>query len=127
MRALRLFFFAVPTRNTTYTHLRDGFVRTLQKRQWIAHQAGELSSDEQLMLQAPMGQLRSAFPNTPLVKGTPLDLVLTPPDSKQPRALIIRDLGAIQNGWVAQELFLSFFDEQGNSAAVCLPSILRCY
>ena len=76
------------------------------------------------MLQAPMGQLRSAFPNTPLVKGTPLDLVLTPPDSKQPRALILRDLGAVQNSWVAQELFLSFFDEQGNSAAVCLPSIL---
>jgi hypothetical protein len=108
----------IPTRNTTYTHLRDGFVRALEKRQWIAHQAGELSSDEQLMLQAPMGQLRSAFPNAPLVKGTPLDLVLTPPDLKQPRALIIRDLGAIQNGWVAQGLFLSFFDEQGNSAAL---------
>ena len=112
--------FAVPTRNTTYTHLRDGFVRTLQKRQWIAHQAGELSPDEQLQLQAPIGQLRSAFPNSPLVKGTPLDLVLAPPDLKQSRALIIRDLGVVQNGWVAQELFLSFFDEQGNSAAVCL-------
>jgi hypothetical protein len=118
--------FVVPTRNTTFTHLRDGFVRTLQKRQWIAHQAGELSSDEQLKLQAPIGQLRSAFPNSPLVKGTPLDLVLAPPDSQQPRALIIRDLGAIQNGWVAQELFLSFFDEQGNSAAVCCVSIPLC-
>lgn len=118
--------FAVPTRNTTYTHIRDGFVRTLQKRQWISQQAGELSSDEQLKLQAPIGQLKSAFPNAPLVKGAPLDLLLTPPDSKQPRALIIRDLGVIQNGWVAQELFLSFFDEQGNSAAVCLVSIPRC-
>ena len=110
----------VPTRNTNYTHLRDGFIRALEKRQWIAHQAGELSSDEQLTLQSPIGQLRSAFPNTAMVKGTPLDLVLAPPDSKQPRALIIRDLGAIQNGWVAQELFLSFFDRQGNSPAVCL-------
>lgn len=110
---------AVPTRNTTYSHLRDGFVRALEKRQWIAQQAGELSSDEQLKLQTPIGQLRSAFPNTPMVKGTPLDLVLAPPDSKQPRSLIIRDLGAIQNGWVAQELFLSFFDRKGNSPAVC--------
>lgn len=108
----------IPTRNTTYSHLRDGFVRALEKRQWITQQAGELSSDEQLKLQAPIGQLRSAFPNTPMVKGTPLDLVLAPPDSKQPRALIIRDLGAIQNGWVAQELFLSFFDRQGNSPAL---------
>ena len=113
-------FIAVPTRNTTYSHLRDGFVRALEKRQWIAQQAGELSSDEQLKLQAPIGQLRSAFPNIPMVKGTPLDLVLAPPDSKQPRTLIIWDLGAIQNGWVAQELFLSFFDRQGNSPAVCI-------
>lgn len=113
-------FIAVPTRNTTYSHLRDGFVRALEKRQRITQQGGELLSDEQLKLQAPIGQLRSAFPNTPMVKGTPLDLVLAPPDPKQPRVLIIRDLGAIQNAWVAQELFLSFFDRQGNSPAVCL-------
>jgi len=108
----------IPTRNTTYTHLRDGFIRALEKRQRIAHQAGKLSSDEQLKLQAPIGQLRSTFPNTPMVKGTPLDLVLGPPDSKQPRALIVRDLGAIKNVWLAQELFLSFFDRQGNSPAL---------
>jgi hypothetical protein len=117
-------FITVPTRNTTYSHLRDGFVRALEKRQRITQQAGELSPDEQLKLQAPIGQLRSAFPNTPMVKGTPLDLVLAPPDPKQPRALIIRDLGAIQNAWVAQELFLSFFDRQGNSPAVSYNCML---
>lgn len=110
----------VPTRNTNYTHLRDAFVQTLQKRHWADHQAGKLSSDEQLKLQAPIAQLKSTFPNSPLAKGTPLDIVLTPPVSKQPRALIIRDLGAVQNQWVAQELILSFFDRQGNSPAVRL-------
>jgi hypothetical protein len=108
----------VPTRNTNYTHLRDAFVRTLQKRHWADHQAGKLSSDEQLKLHAPIGQLKSAFPNAPLAKGTPLDIVLSPPVSNRPRTLIIRDLGAVQNEWVAQEFMLSFFDWQGNSPAV---------
>lgn len=109
---------AVPTRNTTYGHLRDGFIRKLQMRQRVAHQAGELSSEEQLKLQGPISQLRTAFPNTPFVKGTPLDLVLAPPDPKQARALIIRDLGAVQNEWVARELIMSFFDGKGTSVAV---------
>lgn len=110
--------FQVPTRNTSYTHLRDAFVRTLQTRQRLAHQAGDLSSDEQLALQAPISQLKTVFPNAPFVKNTPLDIVLSPPDTKWPRALIIQDLGAIQNEWVARELILSYFDGQGNSPAV---------
>ncbi|KAH9046272.1 chalcone-flavanone isomerase-domain-containing protein [Lactarius hengduanensis] len=108
----------VPTRNTSYTHLRDAFVRTLQMRQRLAHQAGDLSSDEQLALQAPISQLKTVFPNAPFVKDTPLDIVLTPPDPKRPRALIIQDLGAIQNEWVAREFVLSYFDGQGNSPAL---------
>ncbi|KAH9178671.1 chalcone-flavanone isomerase-domain-containing protein [Lactarius sanguifluus] len=107
----------VPTRNTSYTHLRDAFVRTLQMRQRLAHQAGDLSPDEQLALQAPISQLKTVFPNAPFVKDTPLDIVLTPPDPKRPRALIIQDLGAIQNEWVAREFVLSYFDGQGNSPA----------
>jgi hypothetical protein len=109
----------VPTRNTSYGHLRDGFIRKLQTRQRAAHQTGELSSEEELKLQGPISQLRTAFPNAPMVKGTPLDLLLAPPDPEQPRALIIRELGAVQNDWVAQELILSFFDGKGTSVAVC--------
>ncbi|KAH9982946.1 chalcone-flavanone isomerase-domain-containing protein [Lactifluus volemus] len=108
----------IPTRNTSYTHLRDAFVRTLQTRQKLAYQAGKLSPDEQLTLQAPIAQLKTLFPNAPFVKGTPLDIVLTPPDPKQRRALIIRDLGVIQNEWVARELIMSYFDAQGNSPAL---------
>jgi hypothetical protein len=95
-------------------------VRTLQTRQKLAYQAGKLSPDEQLTLQAPIAQLKTLFPNAPFVKGTPLDIVLTPPDPKQRRALIIRDLGVIQNEWVARELIMSYFDAQGNSPAVRL-------
>ncbi|KAI9460627.1 chalcone-flavanone isomerase-domain-containing protein [Lactarius psammicola] len=99
----------VPTRNTSYTHLRDAFVRTLQTRQRVAHQAGDLSLDEQLALQAA---------DFPAKDYTPLDIVLTPPDPKRSRALIIQDLGAVQNEWVAREFILSYFDGQGNSPAL---------
>ncbi|KAI0275117.1 chalcone-flavanone isomerase-domain-containing protein [Gloeopeniophorella convolvens] len=108
----------IPTRNTSYTHLRDAFVRTLQARQQSAHKVGSLSPDEQLSLQAPIAQLKTVFPNAPFTKDTPLDIVLTPPDPKQPRALVIRDLGAVQNEWVARELVLSYFEGQGNSPAL---------
>jgi len=108
----------IPTRNTTYSHLRDGFVRKLQTRQRVAHQVGELSSEEQLTLQGPISQLRTALPNAPFAKGTSLDLMITPPDPKQPRALILRDLGAVQSEWVARELIMSFFDGKGTSVAL---------
>jgi hypothetical protein len=127
-------FDTVPTRNTTYSHLRDGFVRKLQTRQRVAHQDGELSSEEQLTLQGPISQLRTALPNAPFVKGDSLDLMITPPDPKQSRALILRDLGAVQNEWVARELIMSFFDGKGTSVAVCLYinttmvfNLIRCF
>jgi len=108
----------IPTRNTTYSHLRDGFVRKLRARQRAAHQAGELSSEVQLTLQGPISQLGTALPNAPFAKGASLDLMITPPDPKRPRALILRDLGAVQNEWVARELIMSFFDGKGTSVAL---------
>ncbi|KAI0322308.1 chalcone-flavanone isomerase-domain-containing protein [Amylostereum chailletii] len=108
----------VPTRNTSYTHLRDAFVRTLQARQQRAHSEGTLSADEQLSVQAPIGKLKTIFPNAPFAKHTPLDILLTAPDSSQPRTLIIRDLGAVPHDWVATQVMLSYFDGHGNSAAM---------
>ena len=46
--------------------------------------------------------------------------MITPPDPKRSRALILGDLGAVQNEWVARELIMSFFDGKGTSVAVCL-------
>ncbi|KAI0297545.1 hypothetical protein B0F90DRAFT_1811039 [Multifurca ochricompacta] len=66
----------------------------------------------------PISQVKTMFPNVPFTKDTPLDIVLTSPDPKKPRALIIRDLGAIQNEWVAREFVLLYFDGQGNSPAL---------
>ena len=107
---------------------RDAFIRSLNARQQLAHQRGTLSSEEQLSVQSPIGKLKTIFPNAPLLKHTPLDLLLAPPDPTGHRTLIVRDLGAIQNDWVAQEVMLAYFEGDGNSPAVSLSldtSILR--
>ncbi|TFY83747.1 hypothetical protein EWM64_g284 [Hericium alpestre] len=108
----------MPTRSTSYTHLRDAFIRSLQTRQKLGRERGTLSPEEQLAVQSPISKLKTIFPNAPLAKHTPLDLLLTAPDPKQPRCLIVRDLGVVPNDWVGRELMMAYFDGQGNSPAL---------
>lgn len=108
----------VPTRTTSYTHLRDAFIRSLQARQQLLRSRGTLSDDTIMSIQSPINKLKTLFPNTPLNKHTPLDILLTPPFPDKPRTLILRDLGVIQDDWVAQEFVLAYFEGDGNSPAV---------
>ncbi|EPQ60984.1 hypothetical protein GLOTRDRAFT_124720 [Gloeophyllum trabeum ATCC 11539] len=105
----------VPTRSTSYNHLRDGFMRALQGRMRLLQQKGLLSSEEEASAQSPMRKLKSLFPNTPLAKHTPLDILLTPPEPSHPRSLIFRDLGAVQSDWVAKHFVLAYFEGDGIS------------
>jgi len=105
----------IPTRATSYGHLRDGFMRALQARLLVCRNNGTLTPEEEAAVQSPMRKFKSIFPNTPLAKHTPMDVLLTPPDPSQPRSLIIRDLGSVQSNWVAQEFFLAYFAGQGLS------------
>ncbi|RPD63225.1 hypothetical protein L227DRAFT_573053 [Lentinus tigrinus ALCF2SS1-6] len=105
----------VPTRNTSYGHLRDGFMRALQARQVLSKQRGELSPEEELAIQSPLRKFKSMFPNTPLTKHTPLDILATAPSPKQPRTLIVRDLGSVQSDWLAREFVLAYFEGKGLS------------
>ena len=100
-------------------------MRSLQARQHLAVQGGSLSPEEQLVVQSPINKLKSIFPNTPLNKHTPVDILLTPPFPTQPRTLIFRDLGVIQNDWVAQEFMLAYFAGEGNSPAVGIQARLH--
>ncbi|KZT06344.1 uncharacterized protein LAESUDRAFT_726177 [Laetiporus sulphureus 93-53] len=107
----------VPTRSTSYSHLRDGFMRTMQARLLLSKKRGSLSPEEEFAVQSPLRKFKSIFPNTPLAKHTPLDIMLAPPslDSKQPRSLVIRDLGAVQSNWLATEFVLAYFEGDGLS------------
>ncbi|KAI0076277.1 hypothetical protein K474DRAFT_1663261 [Panus rudis PR-1116 ss-1] len=105
----------IPTRSTSYGHLRDGFIRALQARMVLCRQRGTLSQEEEAAAQSPLRKFKSMFPNAPLAKHTPLDILLTAPEPGAPRTLIVRDLGAIQNDWLATEFFLAYFEGAGIS------------
>jgi hypothetical protein len=123
--------YIVPTRNTSYTHLRDGFIRALQGRMVTLKKRNEVAPEEELNAGSPMRKLKSLFPNTQLKKGEPLDIILTaPPDEDETkrylkltgkelaRTLIVRDLGAIQDDWLSREFVLAYFEGDGLSPPV---------
>ena len=99
-------------------------MRALQARQLLCRQRGELSQDDELAIQSPLRKLKSMFPNTPLAKHAPLDILITAPssDPKQPRTLIVRDLGSVQSDWLAREFVLAYFEGKGLSPPVCHAS-----
>ena len=82
---------------------------------------------------SPMRKLKSIFPNSPLSKHTPLDIYLAAPVAGQPRALVFRYMGSIENDWVATEFVLHYFEGDGPSPPVRPsphPSLLHsraCY
>ncbi|KAI0762663.1 chalcone-flavanone isomerase-domain-containing protein [Fomes fomentarius] len=105
----------IPTRSTSYSHLRDGYMRAMQARQILLKQRGELTPDDELAIQSPLRKLKSMFPNTPLAKHSPLDILATAPSPKQQRNLIVRDLGSVQSDWLAREFVLAYFEGPGIS------------
>ncbi|VDB99352.1 unnamed protein product [Peniophora sp. CBMAI 1063] len=105
----------IPTRNTSYTHLRDAFIRTLTARIQAAYTGKTMTQEDAVAVASPMNTLKSMFPNATFAKHQPLDIILTPPNIIQERTLIVRDLGAVTNDWVSKTIVLSYFDGQGNS------------
>ncbi|KAH8120589.1 chalcone-flavanone isomerase-domain-containing protein [Phellopilus nigrolimitatus] len=111
--ALRL----IPTRNTSYAHLRDGFLRTIQARMSAQLKRGVLSPADAEDAQSPLRKLKSMFPNTKLGKGETLDILLLhpPKGSTEKRVLVIRDLGSIESNWLAKEFVMAYFEGTGLS------------
>lgn len=112
----------VPTRHTSYTHLRDGFVRALTARLHLAKSRGTLSAETEAAVQSPLRKLKSIFPNAKLSKGRPFDVHLTAPtgDPARPRNLVFSDLGAVESDWVAEEFVLAYFEGEGISPPVSI-------
>lgn len=92
-------------------------MRALLGRMKLAHTRGTITQEEEEEAQSPLRTLKSIFPNTPFAKHAHLDILLTAPfqDPKRPRALVIRDMGAIENDWVAREFVLAYFEGAGIS------------
>lgn len=94
-------------------------MRALQARLVLNKQRGSLTPEDELAVQSPLRKFKSMFSNTPLAKHAPLDVLLTAPSS-QPRTLIVRDLGSVQNNWLATEFVLAYFEGNGLSPPVSL-------
>ncbi|KAF4623511.1 hypothetical protein D9613_001663 [Agrocybe pediades] len=108
----------VPTRSTSYTHLRDAFMRALQARLARGIKEGTITEDTAQATSSPLRDLKGLFPNSPLAKHTALDIFLSPPSPSRTRALIFRDLGSVENDWVATEFVLNYFDREAPSPAL---------
>jgi len=109
----------VPVRSTSYTHLRDGFVRAIQSRIREAHQKGQLTTKQEDTLIQPMQTLKSLFPNVSLPKHKPLHAVLTAPEpGSGTRTLMFPELGSVDDPWLANEFFLAYFSGNGISPAM---------
>jgi hypothetical protein len=106
-------------------------MRALLARMKLSHARGTITASEEEGAQSPLRTLKSIFPTTPLAKHTPLDILIAAPskDPTRQRALIIRDMGAIENDWIAREFVLAYFEGAGISppVSVLFPAHFRTH
>lgn len=112
------FLSIVPTRTTSYTHLRDAFMRALNARLTLAQQKHTLTEEDALAVASPLRKLKTLFPNSPFNKHEPLDIYLAAPQPGHPRLLVFRDLGSVESDWVAPEIVLHYFGDHEPSPPV---------
>lgn len=95
-------------------------MRALTARMQLAHSRATITPVEEAAAQSPLRNLKSLFPTTALPKGTPLDIILVAPSGSpsHPRTLIFRDMGLVENDWVAEEFVLAYFEGNGISPPV---------
>ncbi|KAG8689356.1 hypothetical protein FRC09_012455 [Ceratobasidium sp. 395] len=98
----------VPTRATSYSHLRDGFVRTIQGRQTLARKAGSLEAEQEEALHVPLQKFKGLFPTAAFKKQQPMHVVLSSPKI-QPRQLRVPPMGTVNDTWIAIEFFRAYF------------------
>ena len=99
-------------------------MRALQGRLVLAKKSEALTPQEELEIQPPLRKFKSMFPNSkPLEKHQPLDLLFLASAGNEPRSVIVRDLGSVQNDWLARELLRAYFYEKGISPAVSLNMV----
>ena len=103
------------TRSTSHTHLRDAFLRALQSRLSAAIKEGTISEDSVPAISSSLRKLKFLFSNSSLAKHTPLDIYLSAPTAHRRRVLVFRDLGTVEDNWVATEFVLHYFEGTGPS------------
>ncbi|KAL8280982.1 hypothetical protein RQP46_006661 [Phenoliferia psychrophenolica] len=109
----------VPLRNTSLTHLRDAFSRSLVARLKLAHVSSALTPEEMEAASTHLSELRTLFPGKQLDKGSSMvchffdgavrfDLL----DPKDPTK--VETLGTLRDPVLARQLFLSYLSDTGS-------------
>lgn len=101
----------VPTRNTDFGHLRDGFVRALSARQKSALKSTSLSTEQSDTISESISTFKNFFPNSSVPKGQELLLVRTF-DGKLAVEYQGKSMGVLNDPWVAKEMMLAYFADQ---------------
>lgn len=101
-----------PVRPTDFTHLRDGFCRSLTARVQLAHKSGKITQADLEGASESISIFRSFFPTGVSVpKGKALHLIRT-----ADQTLVVeydgKKLGELNNQVIANELLLAYFADQ---------------
>ncbi|KAF8309966.1 chalcone-flavanone isomerase-domain-containing protein [Cantharellus anzutake] len=110
----------VPVRSTSYTHLRDAFIRALRLRIVDLKKTRNLFLDEENALEESLQRLKGIFPISSFEKNSSL-LVYSVPEvhgGLKERTLIFDGLGEIQSTWMAANFFYTYFTGKGVSPAL---------
>ncbi|KAG9014027.1 hypothetical protein FRB94_000224 [Tulasnella sp. JGI-2019a] len=107
----------VPTRNTSFHHLRDAYVRSLHGRLRLA-QKGTLTDEAEAEIETAVQAFKGFFTSANLIKNTPFYVLLASPDDK-PRAVVLPTLqGYLRHTWTGVELMRAYFQEAAPSPAM---------
>ncbi|KAI9636495.1 chalcone-flavanone isomerase-domain-containing protein [Dioszegia hungarica] len=101
----------VPTRNTDFAHLRDGFTRAIQARQKLARVGGRLTDAEEERIAQSTQTLKAMFPSQSVPKGKALTL------TRLAKGELVVEyegklLGRVNDPWISRELMLAYFADK---------------
>ncbi|RSH78888.1 uncharacterized protein EHS24_001811 [Apiotrichum porosum] len=103
----------VPFRNTDFSHLRDGFTRTLLARQKIQRQQGLLTPADDERIATSLQALKAMFPTGSVPKGNEL-IVTRSRDGKFGLEYKGKVLGTVADKWLADNMVLAYFDAKNS-------------
>ncbi|GAA6023726.1 hypothetical protein JCM10207_000236 [Rhodosporidiobolus poonsookiae] len=107
----------VPLRNTSLTHLRDAFTRTLIARMKIPRVAQEMEGELNEQTGAALVEFKSFFSSKNLQKGSPLTLFYSAPNrtvlfqAQDEKTRVLTTLGVLRQPLLAKELLVSYFSD----------------
>ncbi|CDZ96323.1 Chalcone isomerase [Phaffia rhodozyma] len=111
----------VPTRNTGFDHLRDGFVRAIQARVKLLSKASQMSESEAEAIESALTPFKAMFPKRSAAKGEELLLIRLSSGE-----LVVEFegeiLGKVQEKAIGKLLMIGYFLDDGKEISPVLKN-----